>query len=89
MIILSDWINLLDKKSFDRVVYNRRSHCFRLQAPLDVATEVELVSKVSFGRYKGVKTVHGLGERSVDSIKKIKTLKLEDRYLDNFIREMI
>ena len=89
VIILSDWINLLDKKSFDRVVYNRRSHCFRLQAPLDVATEVELVSKVSFGRYKGVKTVHGLGERSVDYIKKIKTLKLEDRYLDNFIREMI
>lgn len=89
VIILSDWIDLLDKKHFDRVVYNRRSHCFRIQAPLDVAKEMEIVSKVSLGATKGVRTVDGLGDSVVESIKKIKTLKLEDRYLDNFIREMI
>ena len=89
VIILSDWINLLDKNSFERVVYNRRSHCFRIQAPLDVASEMELVSKVKFKGSSGVRVVHGLGDSAIDSIKKIKTLKLEDRYLDNFIREMI
>jgi uncharacterized protein (DUF58 family) len=89
VIILSDWMDLLDTSSYERVVFNRRSHCFRILAPLDTAKIREFSAKTDGPGGQMVATIQGSGVRDELGIKRIKTLKVEERYLDNFIREMI
>lgn len=89
VIVLSDWLELLDKKSYERVVFNRRSHCFRLLAPLDSAKYKDFTAKSMSSSGAGVATINASGYEDDLSVKRVKTLRLEDRYLDNFIREMI
>jgi uncharacterized protein (DUF58 family) len=91
VVILSDWVDLLEGKNFERVVFNRRSHCFRLLAPIDVEGGVNLTLRTlgPAGRGGAVKTFSGRGSLVRGDIKKIRNLNIDDRYLDNFIREMI
>jgi hypothetical protein len=90
VIILSDWLEWLDMASYNQIVANKRSHCFRLIAPLDQANNVPVSMKVGRGLLGGVKSFK-IQEREVVTgpTKKIKNLYLKERYLDQFIREMI
>lgn len=90
VILLSDWVDLLDEQHFERIVFNRRSHCFRILAPIDQARNIKLTLKTSgVGNNGSIQTFSGKDQDEHGGIKKIRDLKIDDRYLDNFIREMI
>jgi hypothetical protein len=90
VIILSDWLEWFDMKGYKQIIANKRSHCFRLVAPLDTAKSTPVSMKVGNRVSSGVqnfKIKEGKVEES--EIKRIKTLELKERYLDQFVREMI
>ncbi len=90
VIILSDWLDFLTEDSFKKVTHNKNAHCFRILAPLDYAKTrpISLLSRGTLGG-SSVKVVNSK-ENDIPSFGgRIKDLKVEDRYLDQFIREMI
>lgn len=92
VVILSDWLNLLEPGIFDRVVFNRRTHCFRVLAPLDQAETENITMLVSGGEDKKGR-VRNLKKERKDNVHamnpRIKDLDIKGRYLDEFIRELI
>ena len=90
VIILSDWLEWIDENSREKIISNKRSHCFKLVAPIDEASMLPLSLKVGKGLFTGVKSFQSKSSEVVeDSKKRIKRLDLKERYLDQFVREMI
>lgn len=92
VVILSDWIDLLEPGTFDRVVFNRRSHCFRILAPLDMAKSEKITLNLGTG-IGGPTGVRSLKRKNLENPEnmssRIKDLDIKSRYLDEFIRELI
>ena len=92
IVILSGWGSLFNEMSFEKVLHQKRTHSFRILAPLDVGK----VSKITV---KGLDTVHNVSrvktlqtvkkEDNVLKIKRIKDIHLDGDYLDEFIKEMV
>ncbi len=91
IVVLSDWQYLLDQVNIKNFVVDKRTHCFRLLAPLDKAENVPVSFKVAgepggkqgFFRFKSKsKKEHLPMDRVVD-------LDIDKRYLDQFVREMV
>lgn len=92
VIILSDWLNLLEPGNFDRLIFNRRSHCFRILAPFDMAESESVTLLVSGGEgvSSGVKNMKQRREKDFPQLNtRVKDIEIKGRYLDEFIRELI
>ncbi len=89
VIILSDWIDLNNSESYNQIVSSRRSHCFRIVAPLDQAKKVPISLKVASGTKSGVMSFSSKNKKESSKTNRIKDLELTERYLDQFVREMI
>lgn len=90
IVVLSDWINFLSEDSLKKVTFNRNSHCFRILAPLDYAQKRPLtLYSAGTNNKNGVKVLRSLEKKSIETGQRIKDLKVNERYLDNFVREMI
>lgn len=92
VVVLSDWINFLDQISGKKVLASKRSHCFRLLAPLDMGKGVPFTLRASgdlTGR-AGLSSFETRKEKNIASVsQRIKDLPIDERYLDLFVREMI
>lgn len=91
IVMLSDWIDLLDSENFKKLVFNRNSHCFRVLAPVDYATKMNFTTKASSGSSLfSVMSMKKKRDAVLEmDIKKIKDIHVDGRYLDEFVREMI
>ncbi|MCO4792700.1 MAG: DUF58 domain-containing protein [Bacteriovoracaceae bacterium] len=93
LVVLSDFNDFLDKESLHRVMFQKKIHLFKLISPLDEAQSLPflLYSKESPGKSKGAHRVFNLkrSDEELTTNKRIKNLRIENRYLEEFIKEML
>ncbi len=90
IILLSDFLDFLDPNILRQVVFNKNVHAFRILGPLD---EMDKTPFTILGRGENGDSVyqsasHDLVEKNLN-LKKVKTLRVKERYLDEFIKEML
>lgn len=91
MIILSGWDLNLEKMNIDKILNRDRSHCFRIQAPLDKGVVERITVKGGSTNNKGQITILNSAEKNsiVAANKRIKKLDVDGSYLDQFVKEMV
>lgn len=93
LVVLSDFNDFLDKASLHRIMFQKKVHLFKLSSPLDEADTLPflLYSKNGPGISKGGHRVFDLkkDQDKEEDLKRIKKLNIEDRYLEEFIKEML
>jgi hypothetical protein len=94
VVILSDFVDFIDAKSLKRLIFRKNLHCFFMESPLDrkVSAPISIFS-FSAGNNKGAsfQKIRTLEEKNIerDLGKKVKKIDISERYLENFIREMV
>lgn len=93
LVILSDFNDFLDQTAMNRILYQKKIHLFKLTSPLDEAESLPflLYSKNSPNVGRGSFRLFDLkkDQEREDKLKRIKKLNVEDRYLEEFIKEML
>ena len=93
LVCLSDFNDFLDQESLNRIIFQKKIHLFKLSSPLDDAESLPflLYSKDSPGESKGSLRLFDLKKikDKENGHKRIKKLNIEDRYLEEFIKEML
>jgi hypothetical protein len=92
IIILSGWGNLFNKMSFEKVLHQKRTHSFRILAPLDMGKVQNITIKGvdTVSRKTKVKTVGTIqNTNEANKLKRVKDIHLDGDYLDEFIKEMV
>ena len=91
IVVLSDWQYLLEHVNLKNFIVDKRTHCFRLLAPLDKANKVPVSFKVSgeLGGRQGVFQFKSNHTKSENKMDRIVDIDIDKRYLDQFVREMI
>jgi len=94
IVILSDLVELFDASDLRRLVYRRHVHCFQILCPLDEAEKLPFAPygfdslKTRKGAYKGL-NLDGMKEMENILGPKLKRLRVQERYLEEFIKEML
>jgi hypothetical protein len=94
MVLLSDFHDFIPLESLEKIIYKSRLHCFRLVSPLDEATKIPYsiysTDGLNFqkGRVARSNVDGSIGIRDYFN-KRFKILKVQERYLEHFIKEMI
>ena len=72
-------------------VVDKRTHCFRLLAPLDKASNIPVSFKVSgeIGGSQGIFQFKSKHSEKNEPLDRIVDIDIDKRYLDQFVREMI
>jgi len=92
VVILSGWGDVFRELSFERILFQKNIHSFRILAPIDVGS-IEPVTikgvdlKTKKNKFVTIKSVNR--KNSQISLKQTKDLHLNEHYLDNFIKEML
>jgi len=94
IVILSDFNEFIDVELLRKLLYRRNVHCFQLQSPLDEAYRIPyaLYTKVSaFSKSGRLQRVKLGGKQLLNNPfgKRFKRLKVHERYLEEFIKEML
>jgi len=91
IVVLSDWQYLLEEVDLKNFTINQRTHCFRLLAPLDKAETVPAAFKVAGekGVRNGVFQFKSQSKEQNLPLDRIVDLDIDERYLEQFVREMI
>ncbi len=93
LVILSDFNDFLEKAAMNRILYQKKIHLFKLTSPLDEAESLPflLYSKNNPTDPKGSHRLFDLKKEKdyENNLKRIKKLNVEDRYLEEFIKEML
>lgn len=91
IVVLSDWQYLLNEVELKNFIVDKRTHCFRLLAPLDKAENVPVSFKVAgeFGGKEGFFQFKSHNKDQYLPLERIVDLDVDKRYLDQFVREMI
>jgi len=92
IIILSDFNEFLAPELFQRLAGRNNVHCFQILSPLDEAQKIPY----SLFASSGVNSSSGLGKYDFSEVKRIeqsvgkqiKKLRIKDKYLESFIKEM-
>ena len=92
-VIISDFQDFIDCSELSKLFISRNVHCFQLSSPIDEAVVNPFTKNLRNGN-NSQRAAMGAISSPVNSNtalrgKHIKKLKLEERYLDNFVREMI
>ena len=92
IILLSDFNDFIEVEVLKKILVRSNVHCFQLISPLDEAKEMPFSLHVShgFGKTKGLGkfNLNGMRELKNQFGKKMKTLRVKDKYLEVFIKEM-
>jgi hypothetical protein len=92
LIFLSGWDLDLEKVKIERILYRKRSHCFRFLAPIDKGNKeiITLKGNSSNNGGGGVVTFNSKKQGKALALNsRIKDIGIENDYLESFIREMI
>ncbi len=92
VVILSDFVSFLSAEELKKLAFRKHVHCFRIIGPLDeaVKSSYNLYTKNSDGSGVLAEIHKKKTEEIEDSLgKRIKKLNVRDRYLEEFIKEMM
>ena len=94
LVILSDFNDFLNISELEKISHQKNIHCFQILSPLDEAEEIpySVFSKGSLNIKKGILKKINFKQKNKNKkniIKKIKKLRVQDRYLEEFIKEML
>ena len=87
VVFLSDFSQIEDMETLNKLIYRRNMHCFKVVSPLDEAEKnpFSILSKIS-GKKRLVSTFMKREEELKGRWKKI---SVDGRYLEDFIKEML
>lgn len=96
VLIFSDFHDFIPFAEIKRIIYKANLHCFQMIAPIDENTELPY-AVFGFDSNKGsgkgdflkIKSDKKISELEEILGKKFKKLKVESRYLEDFVREMM
>ena len=91
VVFLSDFVEFTNLEELKKMSYRKHIHCFRILSPLD---EAQGQSYEIFTSAKNTRQMSKVHKNSVDEIedalgKRIKKLRVQERYLESFIKEMM
>ena len=93
LVILSDFYNFLHGEDLKKLVARKHVHAFRLLTPIDYADNFNYSFRVKdfIGNYFGNKTLklNAKTKSTFDTAIRVKDLYLEERYLEDFVKEML
>ena len=96
VVLLSDFYNYVPHENVRSILYNRNLHCFQLISPFDEYKKRPFsIFSISSERGKLIETqANTMSEKLSIDLKnsfgnKFKKLKLESRYLEDFVKEML
>ena len=92
IVLLSDFNDFIDTAILKKILFRSNVHCFQLLSPLDEAKTIPYSLFVSSGKSgKGSLGKYDLsGRKNLISEfgKKIKKIRIQEKYLENFVKEM-
>ena len=92
IILLSDFNEFIDAEVLRKLLFRSNVHCFQILSPLDEASSIPYSlhaastqkSSASLSKYNFA----GRKDLSNDFGKKFKRLRIQEKYLENFVKEM-
>lgn len=92
IVLLSDFNDFIDSSVLKKILYRSNVHCFQLLSPLDEARSLPFSlfaasaknNKGSLGKYD----LSGKKDLSNEFGKRFKRIRIQEKYLENFIKEM-
>lgn len=91
LVLLSDFDDFLQRETLKKLLYRSHVHCFQILSPLDEADSVPYALHLNGTMGGNLQKVAMTGEKQfVNPLgKRFKQLRVHDRYLENFIKEML
>lgn len=93
IVLLSDFNDFIELSSLKKILYRSNVHCFQILSPLDEAEKLPFAlfasSKVGESGTLGSYNLSGKKDLSNEFGKKLRKLRVQEKYLDNFIKEMM
>lgn len=92
IVLLSDFNNFIDSTVLKKILFRSNVHCFQLLSPLDEAKTLPYSLFASSGKLsKGVLGKYDLSgkkDQNHEFGKKVKKIRIQEKYLENFVKEM-
>lgn len=94
IVLLSDFNYFLDEKDLEKILYRSNIHCFQILSPLDLGESLpySIYSMNDYLKGEGRLFVVNSLENKDTTLKKrerFKRIKIQDRYLEEFVKEML
>lgn len=88
VVYLSDFLGISDFDVVNKLLYKKNMHCFKVEGPLDKGQKTTFSILTGSGVGKSLSLISTIKES--DELKgRYRTLSVEDRYLESFVREML
>ena len=92
IVLLSDFNDFIDSNVLKKILYRSNVHCFQLISPLDEAKSLPFSLFASSGKSSsgslGKYDLSGKKDLSNEFGKKFRRIRIQEKYLENFIKEM-
>lgn len=92
IVLLSDFNDFIETSVLKRMLYRANVHCFQLLSPLDEAKSLPYALFASSGNKShgslGKYDLTGQKELSNELGKKFRRIRVQEKYLDSFVKEM-
>jgi uncharacterized protein (DUF58 family) len=92
IVLLSDFNDFIEGSVLKKILYRSNVHCFQILSPLDEAKSLPYSLFASTNRFSsgrlGNYNLAGKKELSNEFGKKFRRIRVQDKYLENFIKEM-
>ena len=92
IVMLSDFNDFIDASILKKILFRSNVHCFQLISPLDEAKSLpySLFASANKNRSGGLGKYDLAGRKDLGNEfgKKFKRIRIQEKYLDNFIKEM-
>jgi hypothetical protein len=88
VVYLTDFDELADTETINKLIYRKNMHCFKMESPVDAATKLPFSL---FGRHNNKNVFVNVNTTKSSKLDKgrYKKINVKERYLENFIREML
>jgi uncharacterized protein (DUF58 family) len=92
IVLLSDFNDFIETSVLKKILYRANVHCFQIISPLDEAKSLPYAlfassskaNRGSLGKYD----LSGIKELSNEFGKKFRRIRVQEKYLENFVKEM-
>jgi len=92
IVLLSDFNDFIETSVLKRILYRSNVHSFQILSPLDEAKSMPYALFASSGKGSrgglGKYDLSGMKELSNEFGKKFRRLRVQEKYLENFVKEM-
>lgn len=87
VVLLSDFSEIEDLNTLNKLIYRRNMHCFKITSPVDEAAKkpFSILTKINGKK----KLMRAKTQRKAELEGRWKKIDVAERYLENFIKEML